>query len=258
MDRAAGIPDPRPVVIGISTKAYFGYQRTLDWLEEVARVARSSPGIRDGSVQLFLAPAAPMLEAAVRLTAGTGVRIAAQDVSEHGPGAFTGDVDAALLAELGVAIAEVGHAERRRLHGETDEMVAAKAEAARAAGLIPLVCVGERAPVAPAAAAEACLRQLALVGPGPLLVAYEPVWAIAAAAPARPGHVRTVIHHLKRGLPAGSDGAAFLYGGSAGPGLLAALRPVVDGLFLGRFAHDPSVVATVLAEAERRSETESL
>ena len=246
------------MMVGISTKAYFGYQRTLDWLQEVTRVALGSEGIRNGSVQLFLAPSAPLLEAAVRLTAGTGVRVAAQDVSEHGAGAFTGDVDARLLAEIGVSIAEVGHAERRRLHGETDEVVAAKAAAARSAGMVPLVCVGEQEPVAPLAAAEACLRQLALVGPGSLLVAYEPVWAIGAAAPARPEHVRTVVEHLKRALPAGLTDAAVLYGGSAGPGLLAALRPVVNGLFLGRFAHEPIAVAEVLAEAERLVETKSL
>ncbi|MCS0499422.1 triose-phosphate isomerase, partial [Protaetiibacter mangrovi] len=89
---------------------------------------------------------------------------------------------------------------------------------------------------------------------GRLVVAYEPVWAIGAPEPAGADHIRAVtsgLQALLAELP-GRDGSAVIYGGSAGPGLLARLGDDVDGLFLGRFAHDPAALREVLAEAEAR------
>jgi len=161
-------------------------------------------------------------------------------------------------AELGCSLAEVGHAERRRLFGEDDAVVRAKTAAALRAGLAPLLCLGEAGRGDPLTAAQECIRQLddalATAGAsglsGRIVVAYEPQWAIGAPEPAAPGHIAVVCSALRehlRGLPA-HPGSAVIYGGSAGPGLLSRIGHSVDGLFLGRFAHDPAAVAAILDE----------
>ena len=243
------------MLVGISTKAYLSRARTLEWLGELADLARGHVAVRSGAVELVVAPATPLLEAAVRLLDGTGVRVMAQDVSRFAGGAVTGEVVASLVADLGVRYVEIGHAERRGLFGETDAVVAEKVARSREAGLVPWLCVGEEARVGPAEAAASCLAQVAAAapGPGPLVVAHEPVWAIGAAEPAPVDHVVRVAEALRAGLPGGVDAARLVYGGSAGPGLLAQTVPAVDGLFLGRRAHDVAGVASVLDEAVRAS-----
>ncbi|HEX7345247.1 MAG TPA: triose-phosphate isomerase, partial [Candidatus Limnocylindrales bacterium] len=119
-------------------------------------------------------------------------------------------------------------------------------------GLRPVLCIGEEERVDPAAASERTIAQLAdaLDGApaGPLIVAYEPVWAIGAPEPAPVEHIRTVARALREAV-ADRPGTFVIYGGSAGPGLLTELGDAVDGLFLGRFAHDPVSLETVLDEA---------
>ncbi|PZF62670.1 triosephosphate isomerase [Curtobacterium sp. MCBD17_034] len=234
--------------IGISTKLYLSYSQSLDWLGRVTELAREHPGVVDGRVALFVAPSTPLLESAVRLAAGTRVRVAAQDVSRYAEGAHTGETGAPLLAGLGVTMAEVGHAERRA-DGETDAVVAAKVAVAQEAGLTPLLCVGETTRCDPREAAAWCLEQVRAATTGPLMIAYEPVWAIGAAEPAPASHVTATVDALRDGLPGALAGTPIVYGGSAGPGLLGRLHPSVDGLFLGRFAHDPENVRRVLDEA---------
>jgi triosephosphate isomerase len=242
------------VLVGISTKAYLSRGRTLDWLGEVADLARGHAAVRDGAVELVVAPSTPLLEAAVRVLDGTGVRVMAQDVSRFSGGAVTGEDVASLLADVGVAYVEVGHAERRSLLGETDAVIAEKVERSREAGLVPWLCVGEEARVGPEEAARSCLEQVvAAAGSGPLVVAHEPVWAIGADEPAPVDHVVGVARALRAGLPEAVGDARLVYGGSAGPGLLELTSPSVDGLFLGRRAHDVAAVASVLDEAARTS-----
>jgi triosephosphate isomerase len=238
------------VLVGISTKAYLTRARTLDWLDEVADLARSHAAVSSGAVELVVAPSTPLLEAAVRLLDGTRVRVMAQDVSRFRGGAVTGEDVASLLADTGVHYVELGHAERRALLGETDAVVAEKADRAREAGLVPWLCVGEEERCAPDEAAARCLQQVsAAVSAGPSVVAHEPVWAIGAAEPAPVEHVVAVARALRSGLPAGVADARLVYGGSAGPGLLAQTVPAVDGLFLGRRAHDVAGIRAVLDEA---------
>jgi len=159
------------------------------------------------------------------------------------------------LAEVGVGVVEVGHAERRRLFGESDEIVAQKTAAALRNGIAPVLCIGEAVEGDPADAAAECLRQLASAlhgaAAGRVIVAYEPVWAIGAAHPAPARHIREVCAILRENLSTldGRDGSAVIYGGSAGPGLLTDLGSDVDGLFLGRFAHDTGALALVIDEA---------
>jgi len=244
-----------PVTVGVSLKAYFSAERATPWFADVAARVAGVPAVADGRVRLFVIPSYLQIPAAVRAFAGTPVLVGAQDVSAHPPGPFTGEVTAAELAEAGVAVAEIGHAERRRLLGETDADTAAKAAAALSEGLTPVLCVGEEARTDAAAAALANVHQLRAdldgAPAGPVIVAYEPVWAIGAAEPAPDAHIAVVARALRAALHAdpARAGSAVIYGGSAGPGLLTRLGDAVDGLFLGRFAHDPEALVAVLDEA---------
>ncbi|MFK0402867.1 triose-phosphate isomerase family protein [Microbacterium sp. NPDC090225] len=243
------------VTVGVSLKTYFGHERARAWFDDVAARVRDHDAVRSGAVSFFVTPTYLQVLPALAAFAGTPVRIGGQDVSADEPGAFTGEVTAAELAEVGATIAEIGHAERRRLYGETDEVVAAKVGAALGARLTPLLCIGESERQSPTDAADVAVAQLrsALTDApaGAVIVAYEPVWAIGAPEPAPHEHVRVVATALRATLHADAARAAsvVIYGGAAGPGLLAALGDAVDGVFLGRFAHDPDALVSVLDEA---------
>ncbi|MCU1518293.1 MAG: hypothetical protein JWQ75_3014 [Pseudarthrobacter sp.] len=241
----------RGITIGISTKMYLGYETSKVWLEAVTALASASEAVRAGRVKLFVAPSFPVLETSLRLAHGTPVRVAAQNASDQDAGALTGEVSPVFLAEMGVELVEIGHAERRHLFAENDAVVAAKVAAAQRNGLQPLLCVGEEVRAAPEEAARTCLGQIgsARISSGGLrpVIAYEPLWAIGTPHPAPADYVRAVAECLRAEL---ADDVTLLYGGSAGPGLLPELFPFVDGLFLGRFAHDPRNVALILDEAE--------
>ncbi len=246
-----------PVTVGVSLKAYFDRDRARRWFDVVAAEVGAHPAVRAGAVEVFVAPTYLQIDDAVRAFRDTPIAVAAQDVSAHGDGAFTGEVSAAELTRSGVTLAEIGHAERRRLYRETDADVAEKVAAALAAGVVPVLCLGESAREDAAAAAAATLAQLRAATDsapaGRLVVAYEPVWAIGADAPAPVAHVAAVTRALRVALDADAAraGSAVVYGGSAGPGLLARLGDAVDGLFLGRFAHDPAAFRAVVDEAAR-------
>lgn len=181
--------------------------------------------------------------------------VGAQDLASEDSGAFTGEVSGVELAEVGARVVEVGHAERRRLFGETDEIVTQKTSAALRNALTPVLCIGESVKSDPAVAAAESMRQVvsALEGApaGRVIVAYEPVWAIGAAEPAPAEYIRAVCAILRESVGdlAGRDDSVVIYGGSAGPGLLTQLGSDVDGLFLGRFAHDTAALGRVLDEA---------
>ena len=243
------------VTVGVSLKTYFGHERARDWVADVAARAAGHPAVADGSVRFFVIPTYLQIPAAVEAFAGSPVLVGAQDVSAYPPGAYTGEVTAEELAEVGVRVAEIGHAERRRLFHETDSVTAAKAAAALAHGITPVLCIGEAERLGSPAAARANVEQLAAnledVTARPVIVAYEPVWAIGAAEPAPDEHIATVTRALRSAVDAdpARAGSVVIYGGSAGPGLLTRLGESVDGLFLGRFAHDPDALVAVLDEA---------
>lgn len=254
----AGAEGDRRFVIGTSLKLYFDRPQTLTWARAILELCRSHPAVASGRVEPFALPSFLSIPEVVALAAGGPLAVGAQDVHwDEGP--YTGEVSVRQLADFGVRIVLVGHAERRRLFGETDETVARKVQAILSAGLVPLICVGEETAGSPDAAAEECVRQLdAAIGPalaagpaGRVLVAYEPVWAIGAAEPAPDDHIRAVCRALREALRRPGVGAdsAVLYGGSAGPGLLTRIGDAVDGLFLGRFAHDPAAFGRILDEA---------
>lgn len=243
------------VTVGVSLKMYFGHRQATTWFDEVATRVRAHDAVQSGAVELFITPTFLQVLPAIHAFAGTPVRIGGQDVAAADTGAFTGEVSAAELAEVGASIAEIGHAERRRLFAETDDVVARKTAAALRAGLSPLICIGETERQSAHDAANVAVAQLrgALAGAqgGAVIVAYEPVWAIGAPEPAPHSHIRVVAGALRSVLEGDSDRAdsVVIYGGAAGPGLVTALGDDVGGVFLGRFAHDPDALVAVLDEA---------
>ena len=255
-------PAARPTFVGVSLKMYLGHAETVAWCRAVAGVARAHPATAGGEAELVVLPSYLSVPTAVGILDGVAA-VGAQDLATEDAGAFTGEVSGGQIRELGGAFVEVGHAERRRLFGETDAVVRRKADAALRAGLVPMICLGEESEGDPADAARECVRQLddalALAAErghgGRIVVAYEPRWAIGAAEPASDAHIRVVCRELRAHVGAldAHPGSAVVYGGSAGPGLLTRIGDDVDGLFLGRFAHDPRAVAAILDEVHARA-----
>lgn len=245
------------MLIGSSLKMYFGRAATVAWTEAVADICAGHAAVRSGLVEPFVIPTFPSIPDVVPIARRGGVRVGAQDVHWEDSGAFTGEVSAPELVEHGVCMVEIGHAERRRLFGETDGIVAKKVRAAFRHGLVPVLCIGEteRATGEEATARclnqlDACLAEAGTAGAaGGLVVAYEPVWAIGAPAPASADHIRAVAGSLRERLREQGRPAQVIYGGSAGPGLLSRISDSVDGMFLGRLAHDPAAFGRILDEA---------
>jgi triosephosphate isomerase len=192
---------------------------------------RDRLGEVDG-VDVAVCPPYPSLAAAVQTLAGTEIAVAAQNVHWDEQGAFTGEVSAAMLRELGVYGAIVGHSERRQLFGETDEGVARRAAAALEAGLWVIACVGEIEDERERGDTEAVLRRQVSVldAHDQLVIAYEPVWAIGTGKTATPDQAQDA-HAFIRGL----IDVPILYGGSVKPDNAAELlaQPDVDGALVG-------------------------
>ncbi|WP_308170173.1 triose-phosphate isomerase family protein [Acrocarpospora catenulata] len=247
------------LTIGVSLKMYFGYDQTVRWCRTVADRLGGHPALRGGGARLFVLPAFPAIAPAAAAFRDTPIAVGAQNLSAADSGAFTGEVSGAMVREAGARYVEVGHAERRALFGEDESTVAAKTAAALRNGLVPVLCLGEDRRMPAADAAAECVRQLSSalhaadrqgLG-GMVVVAYEPVWAIGAERPAGEDHITAVCAVLRQAVTArhGRAGSTVIYGGSAGPGLLTRVAGAVDGLFLGRFAHDPGALESVIDEA---------
>lgn len=215
---------------------------------------------RTAAPAVVLCPPAPLLVPVGQAIAGSAVALGAQDCHAKSSGAFTGDVSARLLADVGCRYVIVGHSERRTLHGEDDGQVRAKAEAGLAAGLIVIVCVGETLAEREAGQTAAVLeRQVDESVPRAAMavntvVAYEPVWAIGTGKVASPAQVAeahsSIRRRLARNLTAGAD-MQILYGGSVKPdnaGVLLAL-PDVDGALVGGASLDARQFLAIVAAA---------
>ncbi len=176
------------------------------------------------------------------------IKYGAQDVSQHASGAYTGEVSAAMLAKLGCAYVVVGHSERRQYHGETDELVAAKAKAALGSGVSPIVCVGEGLEIRKAGdhvsytltQLDGSLAGLSAKQVEQAVIAYEPVWAIGTGEVATPADAQEVIAAIRGRLEEsfGAETAAkvrILYGGSVkgsnAAGIMA--EADIDGALIG-------------------------
>jgi len=223
-------------------------------------LARFRPPTGEGTARVLLFPPTVSLAAAVAAADGVpGVEIGVQDVNEAASGAFTGETSPVMAREAGATLTLVGHSERRQLYGEDDARVAAKVEAAFAAGLTPVVCVGETLEERrQGRLREVLLRQLDAVlevlDPGSSwLLAYEPVWAIGTGETATPEDASEAHGILRRRLDAaGLDTGAIpiLYGGSVKPANARELMsaPDVDGVLVGGASLDPEDFAAI-AEA---------
>ncbi|MCE2872734.1 MAG: triose-phosphate isomerase [Xanthomonadales bacterium] len=240
-----------------------------NWKMHGSRAANASllQGVRavaPAGVEIVLCPPFVYLPEAAVALAGSAIGLGAQDLSaEAGQGAYTGEIGGAMLRDVGCSHVIVGHSERRARHKESDAEVARKAVAALAAGLVPIVCVGETLEERDAGATPAVVgRQLAAVLDGcgvdafrTLVIAYEPVWAIGTGRTASPEQAQE-IHAFLRGLIASRDAtiagsARLLYGGSVKAGNAAELfaMPDIDGGLIGGASLKVDEFAAILAAA---------
>jgi len=244
-----------PALIGTSWKMNLTVAQADHWFSTFRPLAAGQ-----GEVEFFVLPPFTVLWLARERLAGSGIAWGAQDVSPFASGPHTGDVSAAMLADLGCRYVEVGHAERRRDHGETPATIAAKVQAVLRAGMDVVLCTGELDEAPLEAATEAvmadldeCLDRVAAAELGRIIVAYEPIWAIGEGRrPAPPDRVGRIHRAIAEQL--GGSGQArprIIYGGSvdasSAPRLLA--EPGVDGLFIGRNGLDPLGFAAIAGAA---------
>jgi triosephosphate isomerase len=242
----AGGPDAIPLAIG------------------VAHAAREA-----GHVDVLVAPPFTVLHSVARALdeMGSKVWVGAQNMSDQASGAFTGETSGGMLREAGATWVILGHSERRQLFGETDDSVAQKTAAAAAAGLRPIVCVGETLEQREAGQTlEVVERQVRAVldelakQPGFGVVAYEPVWAIGTGKVAKPEDAQAV-HAFIRGLLAKASeelarATRILYGGSVkadnAEGLFG--QADIDGALVGGASLDPAGFGKIVDAAQRLAE----
>ena len=185
----------------------------------------------------------------------------AQDVSVHDSGAYTGEISASMLAKLGVAYVVVGHSERREYHGETDALIGAKAKKVIAAGMTPIICVGEVLEIRKQGThVEHVLEQtkgvldgLTPEQVGALVIAYEPVWAIGTGEVATPEDAQEVCGAIRGYVrdafgEAAAEAVRIQYGGSVKSGNVAEImaKPDVDGALVGGASLDPEEFAKIV------------
>jgi triosephosphate isomerase (TIM) len=202
-------------------------------------------GAKSAGCDVAICPPATLIGSAVAVAAGSKVRIGGQDCHKDKSGAHTGDIAAEMIADAGGTLVIVGHSERRTDHGETDALVCAKAVAGLAAGLTPIICVGETKSERDSGAAEAVVeRQLvasvpdAAAGPD-VVIAYEPVWAIGTGVTPTNADIAGMHAHIRKLLGARFLGPGrsipILYGGSLKPANARAILALdnVDGGLVG-------------------------
>ena len=201
-----------------------------------------------GAVDVVVCPPFVSLAAAVTVLADTEIAVAAQNVHWEPEGAFTAEVSAPMLRELGVYGAIVGHSERRQYFGETDDGVARRVEAALEAGLSVIACVGETDDERERGETEEVLRRQVSVleAHEELVVAYEPVWAIGTGKTAAPDQAQEAHAFVKSLLD-----VPVLYGGSVKPDNAAELlaQPDVDGALVGGASLDVDTFAAICRTA---------
>jgi triosephosphate isomerase len=217
------------------------------------------PRIAATQNDVVICPPFTALTAVVERRYGTAVKVAAQNMHEQEDGAFTGEVSARMLVELDVEAVVLGHSERRQYFAETDESLARKVPAALAAGLEPILCVGESEGARDAGQTEGVLeRQLQadLAGVGDkqiagMVIAYEPIWAIGTgrtASPAQAQEACAFIRDVLRERGGEADAVRILYGGSVKPVNAAELmgQPDIDGALVGGASLDPEEFAAIV------------
>ncbi len=246
----------RKKVIAANWKMYKTPEQTRQFFDAFL------PGIQSHTRdEIVVCPAFPCLPAAVAAALSTNVRIGGQNVHWAKEGAFTGEVSASMLLAVGCTHAIIGHSERRQYFAETDDTVNARLKAALAAGLIPIVCVGEVIQEREAGLTEEVLRrqvsrafrEIDGAQAGPVVVAYEPVWAIGTGKTATP-QMAADAHWIVRdevanavGKPV-ADAMRILYGGSVKPDNAHDLmsQPEIDGALVGGASLDPKSFTAIV------------
>ena len=250
-------------ILAISLKLYFSPNHTLRYLESLTSLTNhpttsSHSSSSDLPIHFIFIPDFLTLTNCTTSypTSTSGIRYGAQDGHWEDQGPWTGEVSMKSLREVGCEYVELGHAERRKHFGETDEIVVKKCCAAIRNHLIPIICIGEPTETDPASAVKVLESQLHGVFQSTsvedeLVLAYEPVWAIGQPVPAPVEHIVAMGRALRQLIEdAGRGGGKIkvMYGGSAGPGMWGQIRGALDGLFLGRFAHQIGNVKLIMDE----------
>jgi triosephosphate isomerase len=244
-----------PVIAG-NWKMYKTPLETVQFFEKFRPLVE-----RSTHCEIVIAPPFPALVPAVEAARGSNIRVGAQNLHWEKEGAYTGEVSAGMILGAGCSHVIIGHSERRQYFGETDETVNRRLRAALAANLVPIICVGERLEEREAGRTDAVLIQqfegglagLTAAQFSPILIAYEPVWAIGTGRTATP-EIAAEAHRVIRDRAErcfGSAAAAalrILYGGSVKPdnikGLMA--RPGIDGALVGGASLDPAWMASIV------------
>ena len=227
---------------------------------DLAGALREHVGNRD-DVQVAVVPAFVYLDEIVRALAGSPIAVGAQNMCDEPSGAFTGEVSAAMLRDVGVDLVVLGHSERRHIYGETDELVNAKVMAALAEELEVILCVGETIEEREAGTTEDVVRTQLFEGlagvdasvMNRVTIAYEPVWAIGTGLTATPAQAGEV-HQYLRGLLAGAydeaiaEATRIQYGGSVKASNVAELMavPDVDGALVGGASLTPDAFIPII------------
>jgi triosephosphate isomerase len=230
--------------------------------EAAAFVDALLPQIAATQSDVVICPPFTALSAVVERRYGTAVKVAAQNMHEEDSGAFTGEVSAPMLVGLGVEAVVLGHSERRQLFGETDEALARKVPVALAAGLEPILCVGENEEARDAGQTDEVLEHqlradLANVHGEDLtrvVIAYEPIWAIGTGRTATPEQAQEAtlfIRDMLRMRGGAGDSVRILYGGSVKAANAAELmsQPDIDGALVGGASLDPAEFAAIVKAA---------
>jgi triosephosphate isomerase len=230
----------RPMLIAGNWKMNGTRAEAADFLSKLRGL---KPDARPGR-QLLICPPATLIGEMAKPLAASGVLVGGQNCHPGVNGAFTGDISAGMLRDLGSSHVILGHSERRAMHGETDQLVHVKAMAARRHGLIPIICVGETLAQREDGQAEAVVREQVRtsvpdgIEGDALVVAYEPVWAIGTGRAATLDDIATMHHIIREALAGKSDGAAcglIIYGGSVKPNNAAEILSLdlVGGALIG-------------------------
>lgn len=251
----------RTPFIAANWKMYKSVHETVVFVKELRSLVKDA-----GDIEIVVAPPFTAVHAAAEAARNSPVAVAVQDVHWEREGALTGEISAAMAKEAGAEFAIVGHSERRRLFHETDEAVNRKAVAVLAAGMFPIVCVGETTEEREGGLTlEVLDRQIRMALDGltgdqvaSLVVAYEPVWAIGTGRNATPQQAGEVHAHIRSRLRSWFGGAAadlchVIYGGSVKPDNIHELMllPDVDGALVGGASLDIRAFADIVARSRQ-------
>jgi triosephosphate isomerase (TIM) len=254
------MPERRPLIVG-NWKLWGTREQAADYCD---RLLTLLPDERRRPAAVGICAPFTALDVCVEKLSGSGVGVYAQNMHQQDTGAFTGEVSAAMLTELGVDGVVLGHSERRQYFGETDRALQEKVPAALAAGLRPILCVGETEDEREAGDTERKLRHQVQEGLekveaerlAEVTIAYEPIWAIGTGKVATPEIAQEAIAFVRALVGDRSKEAAeairVLYGGSVKPDIAEEIlaQPDVDGALVGGASLDPESFARIAASAE--------